>query len=60
MKPKKPRKPKPAKSDKDKIEYLKDRCMRTYDLYQSLKNDLYELDELEGDRLNEWSESHEG
>jgi hypothetical protein len=45
-----------AKKRKDKIEDLKDRAMAAYDLYARLKAHLYELDELEGDKLHMWCE----
>ena len=45
-----------AKSRKDKIEDLKDRAMAAYELYADLKSKLYELDELEGDKLHMWCE----
>ena len=49
-----------AKKREEKIEEIRESAKAAYDEFMELKNKLYELDELEGDKLTEWVDQHEG
>ena len=42
------------------VEKVRDQAEAAYDHYVELRQKLYDMDELEGDRLTEWVDNHAG